>query len=72
MPKEINNLQEFLSMLNEAKNVSLTVKKAKKKGLTTKLKAKTNACLYTFKLEDEEKLEKIKKSIPPGIKIVEI
>lgn len=43
------------------------IKKAKRTGGVTKFKIRTNKYLYTLCINDAEKVEKLKQSLPPGI-----
>ena len=71
-PKEIKDLKEFIKMMRREKQClpkpdKITIKKNKKTGVT-KLKLRTPKYLYTHKVDDKSKAEKIMQSIPPNLK----
>ena len=47
--------------------VHLAVKIMKKKNDTVKFKVRCSRYLYTLTVQDKEKAEKLKQSLPPGI-----
>ena len=51
----------------EAKADQITIKKSKKSNIT-KFKLRTPRFLYTLKIDDKTKSEKIMQSIPPNLK----
>ncbi|CDW89250.1 60s ribosomal protein l38 [Stylonychia lemnae] len=71
MPKEIKDLKEFIKIVRrEQKNLpsakKITIKKNKKNGIT-KFKLRTSRYLFTLKVDDKVKAEKIMQSIPPTL-----
>ena len=69
MPKRIENIRDFLKTARrkDAKSV-----KIKKNGSNVKFKVRCSRYLYTFALDDLEKAEKLKQSLPPGLTKQEI
>eukprot|EP00349_Pseudokeronopsis_sp_Brazil_P001458 CAMPEP_0202961806 /NCGR_PEP_ID=MMETSP1396-20130829/5891_1 /ASSEMBLY_ACC=CAM_ASM_000872 /TAXON_ID= /ORGANISM="Pseudokeronopsis sp., Strain Brazil" /LENGTH=77 /DNA_ID=CAMNT_0049681921 /DNA_START=50 /DNA_END=286 /DNA_ORIENTATION=+ len=72
MPKEIKDLKEFIKIVRrEQKNLpsaeKITIKKNKKSGIT-KFKLRTSRYLFTLKVDDKVKADKILQSIPPNLK----
>ena len=72
MPKEIKDLKEFINIFRrENKSLpvaeKITIKKNKKTTIT-KFKLRTPKYLYTLKVDDTTKAEKIMQSIPPNLK----
>eukprot|EP00347_Sterkiella_histriomuscorum_P017104 403350651 len=72
MPKEIKDLKEFIKIVRrEQKNLpsaqKITIKKNKKNGIT-KFKLRTSRYLFTLKVDDKVKADKIMQSIPPTLK----
>jgi large subunit ribosomal protein L38e len=65
MPKEITDIRDFLkkSRQKDAKFV-----KIKKLGGVVKFKLRLSKYLYTLKVADLQKAEKISQSFPPGLK----
>jgi len=74
MPKEITDLKKFISIMrrekeSEAKAEQITIMKHKKSSIT-KFKLRTPRYLYTLKIDDQTKSDKIMQSIPPNLKKV--
>ncbi|CAD6189682.1 unnamed protein product [Caenorhabditis auriculariae] len=69
MPKEIKEIKEFLvkARRKDAKSV-----KIKKNTNNTKFKVRCSKYLYTLVVQDKEKAEKLKQSLPPGIQVKEL
>ena len=72
MPKEIKDLKEFIKIFRrEQKSLpmaqKITIKKNKRNGIT-KFKLRTSKYLFTLKVDDKVKAEKILQSIPPTLK----
>ena len=72
MPKEIKDLKEFIKIFRrENKSLpvaeKITIKKNKRNGIT-KFKLRTSRYLFTLKVDDKVKAEKIMQSIPPTLK----
>ena len=72
MPKEIKDLKEFIKIFRrEQKSLpmaqKITIKKNKRNGIT-KFKLRTSKYLFTLKVDDKVKAEKIMQSIPPTLK----
>jgi large subunit ribosomal protein L38e len=70
-PKETSDIRDFLkrSRAKDAKYVK--IKKDPKKKLT-KFKLRLSRYLYTLKVTDQQKADKIAQSFPPGLKKNEI
>eukprot|EP01010_Urceolus_cornutus_P002250 NODE_2870_length_455_cov_1158.066502_g2272_i0.p3 GENE.NODE_2870_length_455_cov_1158.066502_g2272_i0~~NODE_2870_length_455_cov_1158.066502_g2272_i0.p3 ORF type:complete len:82 (+),score=19.01 NODE_2870_length_455_cov_1158.066502_g2272_i0:70-315(+) len=64
MPKEIGDIKEFLVLCGRKDCKCVKIKKNPK---DTKFKVRTNRYLYTLKVKDPKKAEKLERSIPPGI-----
>lgn len=62
-PREIKEIKEFLikARMKDAKSV-----KIKKNPNNVKFKVRCSRFLYTLVMEDKEKAEKLKQSLPPG------
>jgi len=69
MPKETSDIRDFLkrSRQQDAKYV-----KIKKDKTFTKFKLRMSRYLYTLKVTDQQKADKIAQSFPPGLKKEEI
>lgn len=69
-PKEIKDLKEFIKIMRKDGNFippadRITIKKNKKTN-STKFKLRTPKQLYTLKVDDKVKADKIMQSIPPS------
>nr|ALS04207.1 60S ribosomal protein L38 [Acartia pacifica]ALS04208.1 60S ribosomal protein L38 [Acartia pacifica] len=69
MPREIKEIKQFLPMARrkDAKSV-----KIKKNSENTKFKVRCSRFLYTLKITDKEKAEKLRQSLPPGLQVKEL
>jgi len=69
MPKQIQEIKDFLltARRKDAKSV-----KIKKNRANTKFKVRCSRYLYTLVVQDKEKAEKLKQSLPPGLAVKEL
>jgi len=69
MPKQIQEIKDFLltARRKDAKSV-----KIKKNRANTKFKVRCSRYLYTLVVQDREKAEKLKQSLPPGLAVKEL
>uniref|UniRef100_F1LHD0 Large ribosomal subunit protein eL38 n=1 Tax=Ascaris suum TaxID=6253 RepID=F1LHD0_ASCSU len=69
MPKQITEIKEFLltARRKDAKSV-----KIKKNSENVKFKVRCSKYLYTLVIQDKEKAEKLKQSLPPGLQVKEL
>lgn len=69
MPKQIREIKDFLltARRKDAKSV-----KIKKNRDNVKFKVRCSRYLYTFVIQDREKAEKLKQSLPPGLQVKEL
>ncbi|RSH94403.1 hypothetical protein EHS25_004206 [Saitozyma podzolica] len=87
MPKQITDIKKFLEVARrkdatlarikktQVKHTTASASKAKAAGKShtvTKFKIRCSRYLYTLVLTDAEKAEKLKQSLPPGLKVEEI
>ncbi|KAF9447628.1 ribosomal protein L38e [Macrolepiota fuliginosa MF-IS2] len=75
-PKEIRDIKEFIKITQRKdarqariKKIPSTVPHGKTR---TKFKVRCKRYLYTLAVDDPEKAEKLKQSLPPGLAIEEI
>ncbi|XP_050701817.1 60S ribosomal protein L38 isoform X2 [Eriocheir sinensis] len=68
MPKQIMEIKDFLltARRKDAKSV-----KIKKNPDNVKFKVRCSKYLYTLVINDREKAEKLKQSLPPGLQVKE-
>lgn len=64
MPKEITDIRDFLQ---KARRRDAKLVKIKKRDSETKFKIRCSRYLYTLKVKDSEKAEKLTQSLPPGL-----
>ncbi|KAG8814198.1 60S ribosomal protein L38 [Serendipita sp. 399] len=76
MPKEIKDIKQFLEITRrkdaKAARIKKTVSRVPGKKPKTKFKVRCSRYLYTLSLDDPEKAEKLKASLPPGLTIEEV
>jgi large subunit ribosomal protein L38e len=76
MPKEIRDIKQFIKITQRKDASQARIKKiaAKKPGgpEKTKFKVRCSRYLYTLSIDDPEKAEKLKQSLPPGLDIEEV
>uniref|UniRef100_A0A6B2LWP7 Ribosomal protein L38e n=1 Tax=Arcella intermedia TaxID=1963864 RepID=A0A6B2LWP7_9EUKA len=70
MPKQIHDIKQFLVTSRRPDARLCTIKK--NKGGVTKFKVRCSRYLYTFCMTDQKKVEKLRQSLPPALKINEI
>jgi len=66
MPKQLDDIKDFLKQCRrtDAKEVKIM---RLKDGKTTKFKIRCSRFMYTLSVDDEEKVNKLSISLPPGI-----
>ncbi|KJE89915.1 60S ribosomal protein L38 [Capsaspora owczarzaki ATCC 30864] len=69
MPKQINEIKEFLLTARRKDATSVKIKKAKQ---YTKFKVRCSRYLYTLKVVDAEKAKKLRQSLPPALTVTDI
>ncbi|UZJ53501.1 hypothetical protein CBS101457_002821 [Exobasidium rhododendri] len=73
MPKQVTDIKQFLEIARRPDAVSARVKKTLKAGSTqTKFKVRCSRYLYTLVVDDAEKAEKLKQSLPPGLNVSDV
>jgi len=76
MPKEIRDIKQFIKITQRKDATKARIKKIPAKlpnGKTkTKFKVRCSRYLYTLSIDDPEKAEKLKQSLPPGLVIEEV
>ena len=78
MPKQINEIKEFLKTARnkDAKSVKVSTVKTRtgpnKGSVVTKFKIRCSKYLYTLVVKDAEKAGKLKQSLPPGLVKIEL
>merc|ERR1711868_294638 len=69
MPKQIHEIKEFLIKARRKDAKSVKVKQNKD---NTKFKVRCSKYLYTLVVNDQEKANKLKLSLPPGLQVKDI
>ncbi|CAG9335614.1 RPL38_2 [Blepharisma stoltei] len=74
MPKEVKDIRMFVQMCRPGTNQKAQAKSVtiKKIGKVTKFKLRCNKYLYTLVLDDVQKADKLKQSLPPSLNKKEI
>ncbi|KAJ8594749.1 ribosomal protein L38e [Rhizopogon salebrosus TDB-379] len=76
MPKEIRDIKQFIEIARRKDASQARIKKTAAKTASgkvqTKFKVRCSRYLYTLSVDDPEKAEKLKQSLPPGLNVVEI
>jgi large subunit ribosomal protein L38e len=76
MPKEIRDIKEFIVIARRKDASQARIKKIAAKTPNgkpvTKFKVRCSRYLYTLSIDDPEKADKLKASLPPGLTVVEI
>ncbi|CAH3191068.1 unnamed protein product, partial [Porites evermanni] len=63
-PKQIHEIKDFLLTARRKDAKSVKIKKIKD---TVKFKVRCSRYLYTLVIQDKEKADKLKQSLPPGL-----
>ncbi|VDL84693.1 unnamed protein product [Nippostrongylus brasiliensis] len=69
MPKQITEIKDFLVL---ARRKDAKIVKIKKNSLNVKFKVRCSKYLFTLVVNDKDKAEKLKQSLPPGIQVIEL
>jgi len=70
MPKEVKDIRDFLKLTKREDAVDVKIKALKQGG--RKFKIRCSKYLYTLKVTDVSKAEKLSQSLPPGLAKKEI
>ncbi|KAK4336976.1 hypothetical protein RND71_044201 [Anisodus tanguticus] len=69
MPKQVKDIKEFILISRRLDAKSVRIKKNKN---NVKFKVRCSKYLYSLVLSDNDKAEKLRQSLPPGLEIKEI
>ncbi|VDN05437.1 unnamed protein product [Thelazia callipaeda] len=69
MPRQITEIKEFLMTARRKDAKSVKIKKNKE---NVKFKVRCSKYLYTLVIQDKDKAEKLKQSLPPGLQVKEL
>ncbi|RWS17787.1 N-acetyltransferase 9-like protein [Dinothrombium tinctorium] len=69
MPKQIKEIKDFLLTARRKDAKSVKIKRNKD---NTKFKVRCSRYLFTLVIQDREKAEKLKQSLPPGLQVKEL
>ncbi|KAH7890388.1 ribosomal protein L38e [Phlebopus sp. FC_14] len=76
MPKEIRDIKQFIEIACRKDATQARIKKVVSKTAAgkakTKFKVRCSRYLYTLSIDDPEKAEKLKQSLPPGLTVVDL
>ncbi|EEA22835.1 60S ribosomal protein L38 [Talaromyces marneffei ATCC 18224] len=71
MPSEVSDIKQFIEICRRKDASSARIKRSTKT-TQTKFKVRCNRFLYTLVLKDSDKADKLKQSLPPALKIVDV
>ncbi|KAF4982471.1 hypothetical protein F66182_17110 [Fusarium sp. NRRL 66182] len=71
MPSEVSDIKQFIEICRRKDASSARIKRNRKSS-QTKFKVRCNRFLYTLVLKDSDKADKLKQSLPPALKIVDV
>ena len=70
-PREIKEIKDFLLTARRKDAKSVRIKKNSTKGIT-KFKVRCSKYLYTLSVQDSDKADKLKQSLPPGEFVISV
>eukprot|EP00184_Porphyridium_aerugineum_P008057 CAMPEP_0184693022 /NCGR_PEP_ID=MMETSP0313-20130426/1331_1 /TAXON_ID=2792 /ORGANISM="Porphyridium aerugineum, Strain SAG 1380-2" /LENGTH=71 /DNA_ID=CAMNT_0027150969 /DNA_START=51 /DNA_END=266 /DNA_ORIENTATION=- len=71
MPKQIQDIKQFLLAARRKDARSVKIKKAKKSGIT-KFKVRCSKYLYTLAVKEGDKAKRLEQSLPPGLPVTKL
>ncbi|KAJ6084248.1 60S ribosomal protein L38 [Penicillium sp. IBT 16267x] len=71
MPREVSDIKQFIEICRRKDASSARIKK-NGKTQQIKFKVRCERFLYTLVLKDSEKADKLKQSLPPALKVVDV
>ncbi|KAJ5156731.1 60S ribosomal protein L38 [Penicillium capsulatum] len=71
MPSEVSDIKQFIEICRRKDASSARIKK-NRKSQQTKFKVRCHRNLYTLVLKDSDKADKLKQSLPPALKVVDV
>ncbi|KAF8551613.1 ribosomal protein L38e [Imleria badia] len=76
MPKEIRDIKQFIEIARRKDATQARIKKVAAKTAAgkaqTKFKVRCSRYLYTLSIDDPDKAEKLKQSLPPGLNVIDL
>ncbi|KAG4099815.1 putative 60S ribosomal protein L38 [Neocallimastix lanati (nom. inval.)] len=69
MPKQVKEIKDFLIIARRKDAESVKIKKNNRQ---TKFKVRCSKYLYTLVVNDQSKVKKLKQSLPPELKVINI
>ncbi|KAH0605116.1 uncharacterized protein LAJ45_07041 [Morchella importuna] len=72
MPKQVHDIKQFIELCRRKDAQAARIKKSTKGQSSIKFKVRCHRHLYTLVLNDAEKAEKLKQSLPPGLTITDV
>ncbi|KAI4106584.1 MAG: hypothetical protein L6R37_002085 [Teloschistes peruensis] len=71
MPREVSDIKQFIEICRRKDASSARIKR-NRKSQQIKFKVRCHRFLYTLVLKDSDKADKLKQSLPPGLKIEDV
>ncbi|EFR01642.1 60S ribosomal protein L38 [Nannizzia gypsea CBS 118893] len=71
MPSEVSDIKQFIEICRRKDASSARIKR-NRTNQQIKFKVRCNRFLYTLILRDADKADKLKQSLPPALKIIDV
>ncbi|KAI4166802.1 MAG: hypothetical protein Q9188_004768 [Gyalolechia gomerana] len=71
MPREVNDIKQFIEICRRKDASSARIKR-NRKSQQIKFKVRCHRFLYTLVLKDADKADKLKQSLPPNLTITDV
>ncbi|KAF7718048.1 60S ribosomal protein L38 [Penicillium ucsense] len=71
MPREVSDIKQFIEICRRKDASSARIQR-NRKNQQTKFKVRCERFVYTLALTDSAKAEKLKQSLPPSLKVVDV
>ncbi|KAJ5090722.1 60S ribosomal protein L38 [Penicillium argentinense] len=71
MPSEVSDIKQFIEICRRKDASSARIKR-NRKSQQIKFKVRCHRNLYTLVLKDSDKADKLKQSLPPALKVVDV
>ncbi|CAI7677056.1 60S ribosomal protein L38 [Penicillium cosmopolitanum] len=71
MPSEVSDIKQFIEICRRKDASSARIKR-NRKSQQVKFKVRCHRNLYTLVLKESDKADKLKQSLPPSLKVVDV
>ncbi|KAE8147689.1 60S ribosomal protein L38 [Aspergillus avenaceus] len=69
MPQEVSDIKQFIEICRRKDASSARIKRNRQQ---SKFKVRCSRFVYTLVLKDSDKADKLKQSLPPALKVVDV